>query len=120
MDLLFGNIFAQWGAVGVVFIIAIYIIVDSVKNKKTSKESDSKLDDIKESLLDVRMEIPAIKSKVEYLENSIHQVNTSLNNKIDDYNTSVTKRVENLENKIDQSPQHIISELDTRAYNLAV
>ena len=47
MDLLFGNIFAQWGAVGVVFIIAIYIIVDSVKNKKTSKESDSKLDDIK-------------------------------------------------------------------------
>lgn len=120
MDQLFGNIFAQWGAVGVVFIIAIYIIVDSIKNKKTSKESDSKLDDIKESLLDVRVEIPAIKSKVEYLENSMHQVNTSLNNKIDDYHTSVTKRVENLENKIDQSPQHIISELDTRAYNLAV
>ena len=120
MDQLFGNIFAQWGAVGIVFIIAIYIIVDSVKNKKSSKESDSKLDDIKDSLLTVQSEIPAINTKMEYLEKSITRVDVNLNDKIDDYNESVTKRVEKLEDKIDKNPQHIISELDTRAYNLAV
>ena len=38
MDHLFGNIFAKWSGVGVVFIIAIYIIVDSIKTYKKAQK----------------------------------------------------------------------------------
>ena len=120
MEQLFDTIFAQWGAVGVVFAIAAYIIIDNIKNRKSTKISESKLDDIKENLISVKSEIPTINIKMEYLENTINDVKTCLNERIDNYTDDITSRVNNLEDKIDKNPQHIISELDTRAYNLSV
>ena len=67
MEQLFDTIFAQWGAVGVVFAIAAYIIIDNIKNRKSTKISESKLDDIKENLISVKSEIPTINIKMEYL-----------------------------------------------------
>ena len=120
MEQLFDTIFAQWGAVGVVFAIAAYIIIDNIKNRKSTKISESKLDDIKENLISVKSEIPTINIKMEYLENTINDVKTCLNERIDNYTDDITSRVNDLKDKIDKNPQHIISELDTRAYNLSV
>lgn len=120
MEELFGSIFAQWGAVGIIFAIAVYIIIDNINHKKTSKISDTKLDDINDKISTVRLEIPLIKNKIEFLENSIDRTNSNLNNKIDDYNNCISKRVTSLEKMIDNNPKNIISELDTRAYNLAI
>lgn len=108
MDQFFTAVFTQWGSVGVLLSIAVYIIVDNIKNRKINKVSEEKLDDIKDSLLKVKSEIPTINTKIEYLEKTIARVDNNLNLK-----------VEKIEELIDKNPQHIINELDLRAYNLA-
>ena len=120
MEQLFSSIFAQWGVAGIVVAAALYIIVDNFKNKKSSKGTDQKLDDIKCGLDNVKSEIPAIKTKMEYFENSLKYINTDLNKKIENFNNDIKNQIEDIKSDIVNNPQSILDELDNRAYNLTV
>ena len=120
MEQLFSSIFAQWGVAGIVVAAALYIIVDNFKNKKTSKCSDQKLDDIKQGLDNVKSEIPTLKTKMEYFENSLKYINTDLNKKIENFNNIILEQIDNIKDDINNNPHSIIQELDTRAYNLSM
>ena len=109
MEQVFESIIAQWGAVGIILAVAVYIIIDSVKNKKSNKTADNKLDNIIDNISNIKIESSAIKNRLEFVEKKMDLVDDNL-----------TQRIEILEDSINKNPQHIINELDLRAYNLSI
>lgn len=127
MEDLFNSIIAQWGVAGIIIASALYIIIDNFRNKKSSRCSDQKLDEIKTDLstvkadLDnVKTELPTLKNQMDYFEKSIKFVNDDLNKKIINYNDIILGQIDDIKSDISNSPQYIIEELDTRAYNLSM
>lgn len=114
MEQIVGSLIAQWGAVGVILVVAAYIIIDRVKSNKNQITSNSKLDNIINDINKVKLTIPTIKQHVEVLDAKVEVVNQKVDEKIDFYVENLTSRMDKLEDKVDNQPKFILDGLATR------
>ena len=114
MEQIAGSIIAQWGAVGLILVLAAYIIIDGIKRNKSQNTSNTKLDSIIDDINEVKTTVPAIQQQMEVLDTKIGIVNQKVDEKIDFYVDHLSSRMDKLESKVDSQPQNILESLANR------
>lgn len=102
MDSIISQLITEWGTLGLLLGLIIWIVIDSWKNSKKNNLSGV----INEIKL-VSGDIKTVSGKVDNLEEKINIVNT----KVDDVDDKFDRRIDGIEDKVNNLPQLHIEEL---------
>ena len=83
MESIVNDVIAQYGALGVLVLLAVYIIWDKIKSAKSSNNLDDKLSSIQTNVNDIRVDIPVMSKKIDLIEKEVLITNEKFDEKID-------------------------------------
>lgn len=115
MDNIIHDIITQYGVLGVIVILAGYIIWDKISSSKSGVDVDEKLDDIKTDINDIKVDIPVMSQKISLIEKEVLITNEKFDEKIEFLETKINNKIENLENRIKEQPNHVIQALNVQS-----
>ena len=102
MDTIIAQIITEWGSIGLLLAILIWLGVESWKNSKKNN-----LSGVISEIKNVSGEIKVVSGKVDNLEDKISIVNT----KVEDVNDKFDKRIDDIETKVNNLPQLHLEEV---------
>lgn len=102
MDTIIAQIITEWGSIGLLLAILIWLGVESWKNSKKNN-----LSGVISEIKNVSGEIKVVSGKVDNLEDKISIVDT----KVEDVNDKFDKRIDDIETKVNNLPQLHLEEV---------
>ena len=112
MESIVNDVIAQYGALGVLVLMAIYIIWDKIKSAKSSNNLDDKLSSIQTNVNDIRVDIPVMSKKIDLIEKEVLITNEKFDEKIEFFEEKINNRIDTLEGRIKTQPEQFINAIN--------